>query len=69
MNLGERRVSQRLEELLTSFPPGTDPTMVAIVLIREGLRYFVATRGLEPARHTALAVLEYLRETSPKDGG
>jgi hypothetical protein len=50
---------------LTRLPPETDATLVALILIREGLSFFAHTRGPEVAAHTAEAVLEGLCRSGP----
>lgn len=56
---------EAIANFLSGLPPGTDAALVAIILIREGLNYFVQTRGRGVAVNTAERVLKYLCPEEP----
>lgn len=64
----DRRIDDSVSEFLAGLPPETDPVVVAIVLIREGLRFFSSTYGFEVAGRMAEYILERVRDTAQEGG-
>lgn len=58
----DRRVENSVSAFLAGLPPETDPHVVAIVLIREGLRFLFNTYGFEAAKNMAVYILERMTE-------